>query len=222
MKQHPSKKPITEISKKSIFSPYVKNEYVQPIKKRSDRAKFKKYWLGSHYHGMMGRRNWALFRTGIVTALRASDLVKLQMWQVFDKDNSPRNRVLYERDQKTGKNNRYLDIKSLKDDLYLYLIWRQKHGIRSEWLFPQYRDRNKHITAKYLYLLMSKTADRLGIEHIGSHSLRKTFGYLAMKQTGNIVYVMKRLNQSSPKTTLRYIGLDRQNMDSITDKLDLH
>lgn len=218
MKKHQT---MIQISHNSKYSNYTKNEFVHPIKKYSDRMKFKHYWLSNSYHGHMGRRNWTLFRVGIVTALRASDLVRLQNWQVYYKSGIPRPMVIDEIDKKTGKANHYLDIKQIHDSLVVYHIWRKHYGIISKWLFPQYRNKSKHITPNYLYMLMSKTADRLGIKHIGSHSLRKTFGYLAMKQTGNIGYVMKRLNQSNPKVTLRYIGLDKANMNQITDQINL-
>ena len=56
----------------------------------------------------------------------------------------------------------------------------------------------------------------VGLANIGTHSLRKTFGYHAFKQTGgNLPLVQKLLNHSSSGETLRYIGIDREQMDSV-------
>ena len=54
----------------------------------------------------------------------------------------------------------------------------------------------------------------MGIEHTGTHSLRKTFGYHLYKQTKDIALLQKVLNHSSQDVTLRYIGVTQEIIDN--------
>ena len=58
-------------------------------------------------------------------------------------------------------------------------------------------------------------------EKIGTHTLRKTFGYHAYIKTKNIALIQKLLNHSSPSVTLRYIGITQDDLDNVYLNLDL-
>lgn len=197
----------------------VLDENVRPIKKFSDIAKMKNYWLNSP-RLKMGRRNWTLFKLGIVTGLRASDLVRLRWSQVFKDSGEPRTYIYDEKDKKTGKINHFLYIKQARDDLLLYRAW-LSHQIKftPTFLFPKHNDPRSHLVVHSLYFIMRSVGQVIGLKHIGTHSIRKTFGYIAYHETHNLTYVMKRLNQSNPDVTLRYIGIDRESMEAISSKL---
>jgi len=51
------------------------------------------------------------------------------------------------------------------------------------------------------------------IEEIGTHTLRKTFGYHFYKKTNDIALLMELFNHSSQSITLRYIGMNQDFMD---------
>lgn len=55
---------------------------------------------------------------------------------------------------------------------------------------------------------------------IGTHSLRKTWGYNVYRRTKDIAPIMKVLNHSSASQTLKYIGIDQEEIDSIYDKFN--
>lgn len=62
----------------------------------------------------------------------------------------------------------------------------------------------------------------LGIQYpIGTHSFRKTWGYNVYKGTKDIAIVMKAFNHSSPEITLRYIGIEQENMNALYDKFEI-
>ena len=197
----------------------LKNENVIPIKKLSNIARLKNLWLNNP-RSKIGRRNWMIFKLGIVTGLRASDLTRLTWRQVYDDSGNPRKYIIDEKDKKTGKINHYLYIAQAHDDLVLYRDWlRHNFQNSSYYMFPSSKNPKKHIVVHTLYYMMRNAGDKLGLEHLGTHSIRKTFGYIAYTQTHNIVYVMRRLNQSNPKVTLRYIGIDRESMEQISSKI---
>jgi integrase len=69
---------------------------------------------------------------------------------------------------------------------------------------------------------LSAAGEAVGLERVGTHSLRKTFGYHVYKRTGgNLGLVQKLLNHSSSADTLRYIGIDREQMDNTYLDLNL-
>ena len=202
-----------------------RDEFVKPIKKYQDRMKFKNYWLHSSnkYIQNVGMRNWTLFKLGIVTGLRASDIISLKYNQVYNpKNDEPRTHIIGEHDKKTGKSNPFLDIEPIKSLLLMYRNWLHKrYDFKPVYMFPNsIRVRDGHLSVNALYKLLRKAGDRLGIPNVGSHSLRKTCGYIAYQQTHNILYVMKKLNQTNPQVTLRYIDVDQASMDKITNSIN--
>lgn len=44
-------------------------------------------------------------------------------------------------------------------------------------------------------------------ERVGTHTMRKTFGYHHYKQNRDVAMLQKIYNHSSPKITLEYIGI---------------
>ncbi|MBD2870063.1 tyrosine-type recombinase/integrase [Paenibacillus sp. IB182493] len=47
---------------------------------------------------------------------------------------------------------------------------------------------------------------------IGTHTLRKTFGYHAFQQSVDITIIQRLLNHSSPRITLAYIGITQDDL----------
>lgn len=72
----------------------------------------------------------------------------------------------------------------------------------------------KSVTGKRLervsaYRSFSQTCEKLNLEgKFGTHTLRKTFGYHFYKKYNDIVMLQKILNHSHPNITLRYIGIE--------------
>lgn len=80
----------------------------------------------------------------------------------------------------------------------------------------------KAISRQHAYTILNDAARSVGItERIGTHSLRKTFGYFAYKQGIDLAMIQKLLNHSSQTETLRYIGITQEQMDEVVLKLDL-
>ena len=67
-----------------------------------------------------------------------------------------------------------------------------------------------------MYRIISSTARKVGVEEIEAQSLRKSFGYYCYKETEDIAFLMDVYNHSSPVLTLRYIGI---NQDEIVKRM---
>lgn len=52
------------------------------------------------------------------------------------------------------------------------------------------------------------------IDNLGTHTMRKTFGYRFYKQTGDNVPLQQIFNHSSTKITIGYIGIDQDRIVS--------
>lgn len=166
-----------------------------------------------------GRRNYTIFQLGKATLLRVSDVMQLKKSDVFNSDGTIKQNTFIH-DQKTGKANT-LYLKPVHADLLAYYDWLQQQNMISEWLFPSIKRPERHIAEKQFYKVMAKVGDLLGINYLGTHTMRKTGAYRVYTQSNyNIGLVMHLLNHSSEAMTLTYLGLDQASRETMLDQID--
>lgn len=164
-----------------------------------------------------GLRNYTIFKLGLVTMLRVSDLLALRRNEVFNVDQSIKLNA-FTVDQKTGKHN-ILYLKPAFNDLALYIKWLDQNYPESEWLFPSSEHPENHVSIKQYYKVIRRVGELLGIDYLGTHTMRKTGAYRVYVQSHyDIALVMELLNHSSQAMTLKYLGLDQVSKEK---KLDL-
>ena len=67
---------------------------------------------------------------------------------------------------------------------------------------------------------MNHAAHLVGIENsVGTHTLRKTFGYWFYQASGNLAYLQDLFNHSSSQITIRYIDLQDDEIEKQLDKM---
>ena len=174
-----------------------------------------------------GQRNYTIFQVGKATLLRVSDVLKLKKDDVYDeKGRVKKNAFII--DQKTQKRNT-LYLKPVTNDLAAYRRWLAEFQIdhpqlkvyQSKWLFPSFERPDQPIGGKQFWRIMNHVGDLLGINYLGTHTMRKTGAYLVYEQTHhNIGLVMKLLNHSSEAMTLAYLGLDQETRETMLDRID--
>lgn len=128
---------------------------------------------------------------GINTGLRISDILKLKVGDVKGSHISMR-------EQKTGKQKRIQVTAALKRELKWFIEEREDH----EYLLQSRQGKNHPIGRCMAYKILSGTAAELELDGIGTHTLRKTYGYHMYMQTKNITLLMEIFNHSSEKVTL--------------------
>ena len=185
-------------------------ECVEPIRDRAKVDAMKHYLKGKNL------RDYALFTLGVNSGLRISDLLHLHKDVVCDKKGKIKNR-LEVREQKTGKKKEFPLSSGVKKSLEEYL----STAAPSEWLFPS-RKGTGPIDRRQAWRILSEAAAAVGIPgRIGTHTMRKTFGYWAFKRGYDITRIQKLLNHSSPGTTLAYIGITKEELDDVYVSLNL-
>jgi integrase len=171
---------------------------VEPIKSRSEVKKIRNMLLKREEY-----RNALLFCLGINNGLRAGDLVSIKVGTVrHARIDEPINII----EQKTGKPNilvvnkvchrilhEYLDKVPLRDSDYLFPS--QKAYARKDEGKPKARDRK--LDTRSVNALVKKWCQEAGIRgHFGSHTLRKTFGYIQYKEFNVDLYLNPTLQPS--------------------------
>ncbi|MCQ2754657.1 MAG: site-specific integrase [bacterium] len=148
-------------------------------------------------------RNYLLFLIGINSGLRVSDILKLKVSDVENK------RYIELKEQKTGKYKKFPITDSFKEPLKEYIIGKSPH----EYIFLSQRG-DKAITRVQAYRIISEACLQAGITtKIGTHTMRKTFGYHFYQEKKDIALLQNILNHSSQKVTLRYIGINQDIID---------
>ena len=149
-----------------------------------------------------GTRNLLLFLMGINTGLRISDLLMLRVRDVKDKD------CVQIIEQKTHKIKKF----PIPKDIQVFIDEYVERKPMARFLFKS-KKANKPISRVQAYRIIKDACQIIGIEHTGTHSLRKTFGYQKNKKTKDIAMLQQILNHSSQDITLRYIGVTQEVID---------
>jgi site-specific recombinase XerD len=181
-------------------------EIVEPIRNKKQIDSMKKYLRGQNV------RDYLLFVLGINSGLRICDLLKLTVAEVKDKDR------ISIREQKTGKSKDFPLSDTCKKVIAEYI---KTTTLTSGSLFPS-RKGKKPISRIQAYRILNIAASRVGIaEAVGTHTLRKTFGYHAYQNGVDVTRIQKLLNHSAPSITLAYIGITKEELDNVYISLNL-
>lgn len=161
---------------------------VDAIKDKRDIAKMKKA-----LHG----RDRTLFILGVSLGLRISDLLSLKVGDLRGRN------FLRIREGKTGKM-RHIDFSKTVSDEVKALT-----GNDNDFVFKSRKGDNKPISRTQAYRILNDAAKRAGLDHlsIGTHTLRKSHGWLLYENGVDLSRIMTMFNHSSEAVTARYIGI---------------
>ncbi|AQW21459.1 integrase [Lentilactobacillus curieae] len=171
---------------------------IQPLRTKSA-IETAKFFLSRNRHA---DRDLLLFLFGINTGLRASDIVIRKVGE-FRHTKKP-----YIIEQKTGKQRR-LNLTNLSDMIDQYIFGKND----DDWLFPSQKP-GYHLTVNGVYRIMDKLGQEMDRDDLGTHTLRKTFGYHYYRKTHDIATLMAIFNHSSQEITKRYIGITEDEIDN--------
>lgn len=179
---------------------------VDPIRDKNDIRKIKSILLSRNY------RDYLFFEVGINTGLRISDILKLKVSDIRGKY------YIELKEQKTGKLKKFRMNSVLRAELENYIISKNDDS----YLFESFRTSGNPLERTRAYGILNQAAKvaKLKIK-IGTHTMRKTFGFHFYQQTKDIAMLQVLFNHSSPSVTLRYIGIDQNILDRAMEKFIL-
>lgn len=179
---------------------------VDPIREKNDIRKIKSVLLKSNY------RDYLFFEVGINTGLRVSDILKLKVSDIKGKY------YIELKEQKTGKLKKFRMNSVLRAELENYIVTKNDDN----YLFESLRTSGNPLERTRAYCILNRAAKVAGLKmKIGTHTMRKTFGFHFYQQTKDIALLQVLFNHSSPSVTLRYIGINQNILDNAMEKFVL-
>lgn len=169
---------------------------VEPIKKISDLRKLE------NNLSLNNKRDFLIFKLGINSGLRISDILALDVKDVRNKA------YISIKEKKTGKYKKIPINNKLKRLIKDFIQYRKLDE-------PLFKTKfNNRLERTQCYRILQNAGLEAGLEcKIGTHSLRKTFGYHHYKKFKDVVILQKIFNHSSPVITLRYIGIEQDEIE---------
>ena len=184
---------------------------VEPIKSKKDLERIEEF-LERH-----SKRNRLIFAFGINTGLRVSDILGLNVEDVEGKS------YVEIKEKKTGKYKRFPLNTKLKTLIKDYLQNERCKSYALSEKEPLFLGK-KHcrLDRSQVYRFLNEACKQLGITaNVGTHTMRKSFGYHFYKKYNDVALLQKILNHSSPAITLRYIGIAQEEIDFSYNNFEL-
>jgi len=153
---------------------------------------------------VVGGKYYLMFVIGINTGLRVSDVLNLTVGDVRGKTHVTIS------EKKTGKRKRFMINEKLRAEIDTYIAGADDLFF----LVKSRKGMNRPVNRCQAYKVLNDAAKSLGIAEVGTHTMRKTFGYWHYKQHKDVAILQDIFNHSSPSITLRYIGIDDDVKDS--------
>ena len=149
-------------------------------------------------------RDLAMFTLGINTNLRAGDLLRITVDQVRHLQPGEHFSI---REQKTGKA-RDVTVNKNAHEAVRELLRTMPDASGGEFLF-QSRKGRQALCVSYLNALVKAWCREVNLKgNFGSHTLRKTFGYIhSTVFNTDIPTLMQMFNHASQRQTLAYLGI---------------
>src|SRR5690625_463975 len=186
-----------------------KTYHVEPLRTAEEIEEMK--WAikrgnkGASKRPELAARDVLVFLLGINTGLRVNDVVRLKISDVRDQTK------VYIREGKTNKR-REINIGMIQEEIERFI----EGKLLDEYLFKSQKGSNA-ISTTQVYRILNDASGFLGRNDIGTHTMRKTFGYHHYKQFKDVAILQEIFNHAAPSITMRYIGI-RQ--DEINESLN--
>lgn len=172
--------------------------YVEPIRDPQKLTDIQEYLKRQN------PRDYIMFIVGVYTGLRISDILNIKV-----KDTkSPKYIIL--REKKTDKERMIEKSSFIKREL----AWYCEGKPEDEYIIKSREQENKPLTRYMAYKILNDAGKNFGLQRIGTHTLRKTFGYHYYRQSKDVALLQKMFNHSDPSITLRYIGIIQDDINN--------
>lgn len=186
---------------------------VEPIRDKKKIEDLKIYLKGKNI------RDHTLFVVGVNVALRISDLLILKWSDVLDKKKKFKTINIFESKTKKKRN---IKINKASQKALRELLESLDTYDMEDYIFKSREGENNHISRIQALHILKTSAKAVGIkENVGTHTLRKTWGYHAWKKGFSPALIMETLNHSNLNMTKRYLGINQDDINDLYDNLNI-
>lgn len=192
---------------------------VEPIRDKKRISAIKNLLKGGNKY-----RDYALFVCGLNFGLRIGDLLKLRVKDV--KNHEEEIVESFEiTENKTGKLN-VVEINN-EAEFAINLLFENTNIDQNKESYLFYNTRlkegQKPISRVQAYRLVREWCESVGLKNlnVGTHTLRKTFGYHAWKNGVSIEVLQKKFKHNSTSITRRYLGIEESDVRESYHKVNL-
>ena len=164
-------------------------------------------------------RELALFNLAIDSKLRACDLVKLKVEDLWS-GSSIRDRATIIQ-KKTKRPVQFEFTEQTKIALVAWLPFVRRNG--GSYLFPSRRKMSHHLSTRQYARIVHRWVASVGLDAsaYGTHSMRRTKAAQFYKKTGNLRAVQILLGHTKLESTVRYLGVEVDDALRIAEQIEL-
>lgn len=196
---------------------------VQPVRDKKDLEDLFVYLrreinaVDANYYPTLKRiktRNYYLLLLGMNIGLRITDLLKITAGQI-------NKGYIQLREEKTGKLQQIYANQDILDEIIRNYI--KKFDLDDDtYLFYSRKGFNKPMGRQNAYDIIQTISNALRWKFpVGTHTMRKTFGYHYYQETKDVVTLQKMFNHRDPRVTLIYIGIIQEEVDKARQSFKL-
>lgn len=161
---------------------------------------------------MLSPRDKLLFVIGINNGLRIGDLLRLK---VDDLDGKKVGECVSLIEEKTGKPNVLMVNKAV---LKAFKEYKEAlTPLPSDYLFQSRKGKNQPLSVEACNRMIKGWCKAIGLKgNYGTHTLRKTWGWVQHSQFGTSSEIIcRRYNHSSPRITMTYLGITSRDVENV-------
>ena len=181
--------------------------------------------VSAAFTGTYEARNRSLFMIGVSTGGRISELLSLQLADVYQ-NGRPVTDLLYSKSiVKGGEVSRAVPVnrdgRQAIDDL---ISWHTDYYGITEADRPLFPSRNgqgqKRMSRRTAHDVLKTAFEAAGLNgHLATHSLRKSFAQRLYDRTGDIFAVQEMLGHKAVATTQKYLGVNYANIKEAVEEM---
>ena len=164
-------------------------------------------------------REIALFNLGIDSKLRGCDLVSLRLWDICHGDQVAARATVMQ--HKTQRPVQFEQMPATRDAVQK---WIKQAGLRSDdFVFPSRIHDSPHLGTRQYARILEGWVEELGLDpaDYGTHSMRRTKATLIDKRTKNLRAVQLLLGHSKLESTVRYLGIEVDDVLEISEQTEI-
>ena len=146
-------------------------------------------------------RDLVLFVMGINIPIQIHDLIGLKISHVAGENGKIHQELTIQKKRQTKT---YPLNKAIHEALKGYLPLKNP----PDWpLFPSNKNPAEPMNRYLAYRILRDAGEEVGLNNLGSTTLRKTFGYHIYRQTGSLALAQAFLNQGSTTNTAKFLDI---------------